>query len=216
MNWAERGWPPQGAPRPPDTPLHGGGGAFLGGVSCRRGVPDAPVTGPPALPGKAGPVRLPSPVRPLLPEPLLGSPTALPTGKATSSLVRSPPLRRSGELWPDSLLYHKCLQLLLPRDRRSIKVCGTSELTVSDRRGSGPQGLLPSKGDRTTQAVPQGARRAHPGGQGLTGLQGQEASGRDRCAQAASKSLECWCPNTILGCVGLGRGWGLRTGTRDA
>lgn len=86
--WGELGgkrWPPQGAPRPLDTPLRGGD-------SCRGGVPDAPATGLPTTP-PPNPTResqaslvlscrsvpLPSPVRPLLPEPLLGFPTAVPT-----------------------------------------------------------------------------------------------------------------------------------------
>lgn len=100
VNWAERGWPPQGAPRPLDTTLHGGQGIAGWGqpqaksprCTCRWVAYRHP-SHPPAPLRKAkrarscpaGPVSA-LPVRPLLPEPLLGFPTTPPTERPQAHL----------------------------------------------------------------------------------------------------------------------------------
>lgn len=143
VNWAERGWPPQGA-LDPWTHLCMVVRALPGGDSRRQRVPDAPAAGlptatPPTPQPRSGKPSEPGPVLQVLylpsqsglccPSPCLDSPPlpALKGHKLTCS--RSPPLGRSRGLWVHSLLYHKCLELLLPCDRHSIKVCGLSGLT---------------------------------------------------------------------------------------
>lgn len=226
MNWVEKG----GLPRVlPDPWTHLCVVGTAAGEESQMHLPrGCQPPHPPTQPGKAkqawscpaGLCLCPPQSGLCCPSPCSGSPPLSPLKGRKFTCSRSPPLRRGRGLPVYSLLYHKCLELLLPRDRCSIKVSGTSELTpLSTDVALVLRAFSPARGTEPPTA-------SHNKGQeGISW--GPGARGRDSRALAAKPvlgprmvvwpephrgngGLERWFPDTLLAGVGIRKGGGAR------